>query len=240
MSPSTYIAVIPAAGIGSRMQAQVPKQYLQVHAKSVIEHTIDALLAHPQISAVVVVLHPQDEHFSSLEVASHPQVHVTRGGAERVDSVKAGLQYCQDLYAQYACATWVLVHDAARPCILPEDIDKLLQLHQDDDSHGGILAVQVSDTIKRGKQADNIECTVDRQHLWQAQTPQFFPLQTLLKSIEQAQNEQLTITDEASAMELAGHTVKLVEGSTSNIKITRPDDLALASFYLQQRTHTTD
>jgi 2-C-methyl-D-erythritol 4-phosphate cytidylyltransferase len=230
----TYVAVVPAAGIGSRMQSAVAKQYLTIGSKTVIEHTLDALLSHPQIEGIVVVLHPQDSTFTSLKIANNPLVEVVIGGSERVNSVLNGLQHCLKKTSVNA-NSWVLVHDAARPCVTHIELDDLFA--SDNTCDGAILAVPVSDTIKRATQrATNstieIAETVDRTQLWQAQTPQFFPLQKLIEAIQLAQINGIKITDEASAMEHAKASIQLIEGRSTNIKITRPSDLELAAFYL--------
>lgn len=237
----TFVAIVPAAGIGSRMQSTVAKQYLQIANKTVIEHTLDALLSHPQIRQVVVVLHPQDDYFHTLNIAKHPAVDTVIGGNERVDSVLKGLLHCQvqnkKPHSDSTDAEWVLVHDAARPCVTNAELNDLLSIAESCD--GGILAIPVADTIKlaaRNTKAEssaaNIDKTVDRSSLWQAQTPQFFPLVRLISAIQTAQQHNVTITDEASAMEHINAKVKLIEGRSTNIKITRPSDLALAEFYL--------
>lgn len=236
MTPvKTYIAVVPAAGIGSRMQSTIAKQYLTIGNRTVIEHTLDALLSHPQIQRVVVVLHPQDRTFISLKIADSPLIDMVIGGPERVDSVLNGLQHCVNKVASRA-NSWVLVHDAARPCVTHAELDDLFSSENTCD--GAILAVPISDTIKRAAMPQNstsfeIAETVDRTQLWQAQTPQFFPLQKLIDSIQLAQVSGIKITDEASAMEHSKATIQLIEGRSTNIKITRPSDLALAAFYLR-------
>lgn len=243
----TFLAVVPAAGIGSRMKSSVAKQYLKIGNKTVIEHTLDALLSHPQIKRIVVVLHPNDSIFESLPIAQHPQIDKVLGGSERVDSVLSGLRYCHSEYDNEDNA-WVLVHDAARPCITHQELNDLLASMNTCD--GAILAIPVADTIKQASnirandvQVNNaafINTTIDRSQLWQAQTPQFFPLMKLIKAIHLAQENNVKITDEASAMEHCNANVKLVEGRSTNIKITRPSDLALASFYLNTDTITNN
>lgn len=230
----TYVAIVPAAGIGSRMKSAVAKQYLSIGNKTVIEHTLDALLSHPQIESIVVVLHPQDRTFTSLQVANNPLVEIVIGGAERVDSVLNGLQHYSSKTTVNS-SSWVLVHDAARPCVTHTELDDLFASENSCD--GAIMAVPVTDTIKRANVSDNessieIAETVDRAQLWQAQTPQFFPLQKLIDAIQLAKINGIKITDEASAMEHAKASIQLIEGRSSNIKITRPSDLELAAFYL--------
>ncbi|GAB5382676.1 MAG: 2-C-methyl-D-erythritol 4-phosphate cytidylyltransferase [Aliiglaciecola sp.] len=228
---SSFSAVVPAAGVGKRMQADRPKQYLLIQGKTVLEHTLEKLISHPHIQHIVVAVHPQDPYFDELECSQAPWLSRVEGGKERADSVLNGLNY---LASTFPDSDWVLVHDAARPCIGYQDLDKLIALHSS--GQGGILAAPVRDTMKRSTQNDPsvVLQTVDRAGLWHALTPQFFPLKALQKSLHEALAENVAITDEASAMEWAGHKVQLVEGSDRNIKITRPDDLSLASFYLSQ------
>lgn len=246
----TYAAIVPAAGIGSRMNSLIAKQYIKIGNKTVIEHTLDALLTHPQIDTVIVVLHPQDSTFDLLSVANNPAIKKVIGGDERVDSVLSGLHYCRQLQTRSAEANsqdeWVLVHDAARPCITHAELNDLLAAAEYCD--GAILAVPVVDTIKRSSNCPasknigahkfaSIQQTVDRTHLWHAQTPQFFPLKKLIEAIQAAQQNNALITDEASAMEQTGANIKLVEGRFTNVKITRPSDLALAEFYLHNNNY---
>ncbi|WP_158785376.1 2-C-methyl-D-erythritol 4-phosphate cytidylyltransferase [Pantoea sp. BAV 3049] len=222
------IAVVPAAGIGSRMQSGCPKQYLAINGKTILEHSLDSLLAHPAISRIIVAISPADPWFTALPIAADPRITVVKGGKERADSVLAGLQAA-------TAAHWVLVHDAARPCLHPDDLTRLLAITATS-RVGGILAAPVRDTMKRaeaGKQA--IAHTVDREALWHALTPQLFPLVLLRDCLHRALQEGATITDEASALEHCGYHPELVVGRSDNIKVTRPEDLALAAFYLIQR-----
>jgi 2-C-methyl-D-erythritol 4-phosphate cytidylyltransferase len=221
-SLSQYSVVLPAAGIGKRMGTNCPKQYLHISGKTVIEHTLDNLLAHRQVKRVVVVLSPNDEMFAQLSIALHPCIEVVRGGQERCDSVLAGLNYLLD-------DEWVLVHDAARPCLTEKDLTALLQ-----------LATPVCDTIKRAANVkingqNIVNKTESRENLWRALTPQFFKLAALKKALNEAKKQNINITDEASAIELLGEKIILVEGCASNIKITQPEDLLLAEFYLTQK-----
>ncbi|CNH23013.1 2-C-methyl-D-erythritol 4-phosphate cytidylyltransferase [Yersinia massiliensis] len=224
------IAVLPAAGIGSRMQADCPKQYLTAGGKTIIEHAISSLLDHPQIQQIIVVIHPQDTQFSTLPIAQDSRIRVVHGGEQRADSVMAGLQAAGQ-------AGWVLVHDAARPCLHRDDLDQLLSIMRHS-KVGGILAAPVRDTMKRseaGVQA--IAHTVDRQALWHALTPQLFPLELLKLCLFRALQEGAVVTDEASALEHCGYHPLLVSGRSDNIKVTRPEDLALAEFYLTRSHH---
>ncbi|MGL5430954.1 MAG: 2-C-methyl-D-erythritol 4-phosphate cytidylyltransferase [Vibrio sp.] len=227
------IAVVPAAGVGSRMQADRPKQYLSLLGKTVLEHTIDGLLAHPQIDQVVVALSADDPYFSHLALARDPRVIRVDGGQQRADSVLAALDYV----CQHQLSQWVLVHDAARPCVTHADISQLIRLAL---THpvGAILAAPVRDTMKRSDHLQQIEHTVDRTALWHALTPQMFRAQALREALHAALQQQVTITDEASAFEWRGEKPVLVTGRADNLKITQPEDLALAEFYLRRNKET--
>ncbi|WP_036772731.1 2-C-methyl-D-erythritol 4-phosphate cytidylyltransferase [Photorhabdus australis] len=234
-SCADIIALIPAAGIGSRMNSDCPKQYLSIAGKTVIEHTLAALLDHPRIQRVVVVLNPADTQFQFLEVASDSRITTVTGGEQRADSVLAGLNYLAHLVENNHC--WVLVHDAARPCLHRDDLERLLQLAESGEQGnmicGGILASPVRDTMKRGRTGQEIiDHTVERQDLWHALTPQLFPLMLLRDCLSKALSQHVNITDEASALEYCGYQPVLVNGRSDNIKVTRPEDLALAEFYL--------
>lgn len=221
------IAIVPAAGIGSRMQSECPKQYLSIDGKSILEHTLNGLLAHPAICRVIVAIHPEDRWFADLPVAADARVTVVKGGKERADSVLAALHAAPQ-------TRWILVHDAARPCLHLDDLTRLLRITATS-KVGGILASPVRDTMKRaeaGKQA--IAHTVEREALWHALTPQLFPQQLLHDCLQRALNEGAVITDEASALEYCGYHPELIAGRSDNIKVTRPEDLALAEFYLTQ------
>lgn len=220
----TITAVVPAAGVGRRMGADLPKQYLMLSGKTVLEQTLDRLLAHPSVGHIIVAIGPHDEVFSTLAPASHPDISWVVGGAERADSVLSALRQVTTEY--------VLVHDAARPCLAHADLDALLAAGRQPD--GAILACRVRDTMKRGNERGGITETVPRQDLWHALTPQCFPTQPLRRALEQALAGGVEVTDEASAMEWAGFHPRLVEGRADNIKITRPEDLGLAAFFLQQ------
>ncbi len=221
------IAIVPAAGIGSRMQAECPKQYLTIQGKTILEHALDRLLAHPGIGRIIVAISPDDPWFSTLPLAHDPRIISVTGGQTRAHSVLAGLQAATS-------SQWVLVHDAARPCLHPDDLTRLLALTATSQV-GGILAAPVRDTMKRAAPASQaIAHTVDREALWHALTPQLFPLALLHRCLERALNDGAVITDEASALEYCGYHPELVTGRSDNIKVTRPEDLALATFYLTQ------
>lgn len=220
-------AIVPAAGVGSRMQADRPKQYLLLNNKTVLEHTVDRLLAHAHVDKVVIAIGEHDPYFSQLPLAQHPRVIQAVGGKERADTVLNALR----LVMEQALSEWVMVHDAARPCVRHHDISQLIQQAL---AHpvGAILASPVRDTMKRGDDGGHIDHTVERHRLWHALTPQMFRCIPLLKALELAVSEQQVITDEASAFEYQGLAPLLVQGRADNIKITQPEDLALAEFYL--------
>ena len=244
--------VLPAAGIGSRMQADRPKQYLPMtvkgNTKTVIEHTLDHVLAYsPSLNAnfvgngfykAVVVVTKSDPYWQEISSArgydKDDRIVVVDGGSERCYSVLNALKTINKL--DDSNQAWVAVHDVARPCLSYDDLDKLFSAVQDF-PHGGILASPVRDTMKRGVTGEDststtIDHTVEREQLWHALTPQMFPLGSLLNNLESALKAGFEVTDEASAMEYAGAHPKLVSGRSDNLKITRPEDLKLAEFYL--------
>ena len=222
------VAVVPAAGVGSRMKADRPKQYLTINAITILEHTVNKLLSHPQVSKVVVAVSEGDPYFPELSLSQHPDVVRVKGGNERADSVLSALNYIQE----NGLGEWSMVHDAARPCIQQHDIDKLIEVAL---SHpvGGILAAPVRDTMKRGVDGA-IDHTVERANLWHALTPQMFRTLPLQQALTEALEQGVSITDEASAFEWKGASPALVAGRSDNFKVTQPEDLALAEFYLSQ------
>ena len=222
-------AVVPAAGVGKRMNADRPKQYLELAGKTVIEHTLSRLLQAEVFAAVAVAISEEDPYWSELSIASHEKIITAAGGKERADSVLSGLHAIR---TQATDDDWVLVHDAARPCITHADIHHLIESLINDEV-GGILALPCADTLKN-VQGKNILGTVDRSVIWRALTPQMFRYGTLKNALEHAVGNPV-ITDEASALELQGLQPKIVEGRPDNIKITRPEDLALAQFFMAQQ-----
>lgn len=231
LSPS-YWAVVPAAGVGSRMGSSLPKQYLTLSDKTVIEHALCALLEHPLIRGVVVAVSEDDDFFHTLAVFSHPKLRTVLGGAERATSVLAGLVA---LSAEAGEDDWVLVHDAARPCLQKRDIDSLINALGPNDC-GAILAQPVVETVKLSDEKNSIVQTLSRDHVFLAQTPQCFKLRELREGYALALQEGSAVTDEASVFERLGLQPRLVAGRRQNIKITHPDDLALAKFFLQQES----
>jgi len=231
MSTPSYWAVVPAAGAGRRMGAEIPKQYLQIGGRCIIEHTLDCLASHPHISGVVVAVAREDGYWPDVAAGLSHTPMVAEGGAERCQSVLNALTV---LSAQANEDDWVLVHDAVRPCLSHADIDRLITTLTGD-PEGGLLGMPVRDTMKRTNGSQQVAETVSRDGLWHAATPQMFPLGRLRQALADAIAGGLMVTDEAQAVELAGGTPRMVEGSGENIKITRPQDLELAAFYIQRR-----
>jgi 2-C-methyl-D-erythritol 4-phosphate cytidylyltransferase len=225
-----YWIIVPAAGVGARMGGVCPKQYLPLAGKTVIENTMERLLALPNIAGIYLVLNASDTHWDELPLAKNNRIHRVDGGAERCDSVLNALKHMQKIALP---DDWVLVHDAARPCIHARSILQLVDQVKDH-AVGGILGVPVSDTLK---QVDNsvIHSTADRRFLWQAQTPQMFRVGLLSNCLQRALSEGKVITDESSALESYGYQPLMVQGRSDNIKITRPEDLAIAAMLLQHQ-----
>jgi len=224
-------AIVPAAGIGSRMQADRPKQYLDLDGKTVLEHTLQRLADHPRIKGIIVAVAENDPWWAQVSEKSYTPIHVVIGGKERADSVYNALAALAKISDD---DPWVLVHDAARPCLRHQDIDHMLATLVNHPV-GGILGIPVTDTVKRANAENEITETVERQGLWRASTPQMFRLNTLKDALYTAKKQQLVVTDEASAIELSGLKAVMVEGHADNIKITVPQDLALASLFLKQQ-----
>ena len=212
-----YIALIPAAGVGARMEANVPKQYLDLAGKSVLQRSVDCFLHCPQIDHVFVVVSASDAYVDEVLKPDKRLTVLNCGGESRRDTVQNGLAVVRD-FSHYQDSDHVLVHDAARPGITPSLVTKLIDA-VGEDVNGGLLALPVVDTVKR-LVAGKIE-TIDRQHLWLAQTPQMFSLGLLSRALEMA----IEVTDEASAMETIGYQPKLVEGALRNRKLTVPEDM---------------
>ncbi|MCX7104390.1 MAG: 2-C-methyl-D-erythritol 4-phosphate cytidylyltransferase [Methylococcales bacterium] len=225
-----FWAVVPAAGVGKRMNADRPKQYLELAGKTVIEHTLLRLLSAEVFTAVAVAISEEDPYWPDLDVSAHKKIITAAGGKERADSVLSALKAIRTVASD---DDWVLVHDAARPCITTIDIHHLIDSLKTDEI-GGILALSSHDTLK-SVQGDNVIVgTLDRSHIWRALTPQMFRYGLLKNALEAAEGNT-AITDESSALELQGMQPKIVEGRPDNIKITRPEDLALAQFYMEHQ-----
>lgn len=224
-------AVVPAAGIGRRFGAGTPKQYLPLAGRSVIEHSLRAVLDHADVDGVMVALAAGDAGWPGWRELAGKPVLTCVGGRERADSVLAALQA---LPASVSEDQWVLVHDAARPCLHRDDLARLLAKGQDDPV-GALLAAPVRDTLKRAGEAGQCLGTEPREGLWRALTPQLFRRGGLTRALEAARRAGVVVTDEAMAVERLGLRPCLVEGRDDNLKITTPADLALAEFILSRR-----
>lgn len=217
-------AIIPASGIGLRMETELPKQYLKLSNKAIIEHTLDRLLSHESIAGAVVILSADDRHWVNLDYQSSKPIMLATGGKQRQHSVYNGLEkLC--CYLQQDCH--VLVHDAVRPLVSHRDISHLIETMQQH-SDGALLAAPVADTLKQQNDEGNVDQTISRTGLWQAFTPQIFRASLLSKALRFVRKNQCDISDDASAIEAIGLKPKLVLGSVENIKITLPEDLMLA------------
>jgi 2-C-methyl-D-erythritol 4-phosphate cytidylyltransferase len=202
---------------------------LRIAGVSILEYALRALLACPDVRGVVVVVDPADRRADEILSLSDPRVTRASGGAERADSVLSGLRSLAGIAAQ---DDWVLVHDAARPCLPLIDLQRFVDAIKAS-GVGGLLAQRVSDTIKRAGPDRRVEETLNRESLWRAQTPQMFRWSELSLALEQSLDKGLPVTDEASAMEQAGYDVQIVEGPSCNLKVTVPDDLRVAEYYLK-------
>ncbi|MCU7800638.1 MAG: 2-C-methyl-D-erythritol 4-phosphate cytidylyltransferase [gamma proteobacterium symbiont of Lucinoma myriamae] len=238
-----YWAVIPAAGVGKRMGSKIPKQYLPLAGKTVLEQTLNVFIQHPDISGIVLAVTKGDpywqeisvnynqEHFNQDNSNKEKPIIIAPGGQERCHSVLNALNI---LSLHASDNDWALVHDVARPCLTSDDIDQLITILSNSSS-GGLLGLPMADTVKRCDTQQNVLTTVDRSNLWRALTPQMFPLKLLKDALTHAIKTNALVTDEASALELQGLKPKMVEGQPGNIKITHPGDLQLAEqFFANQ------
>jgi len=230
VTPARYWAVVPAAGIGRRMRSDRPKQYLQLGRQTVIEHSLEVLLGHPSIAGAVVALAPDDPYWPALHPRYDKSLVTVTGGSERSESVLNAVSAL--VAAEGGADAWALVHDAARPCLRAVDLARLIE-GAGTDPDGALLALPVRDTLKRGDPEGRVTATVDRTDLWHALTPQLFAAGALSAALTAALQSNEPITDDASAMERAGHSPRLIEGHSDNIKITRPADLELAELSLR-------
>ena len=232
---SKAYALVPAAGSGSRLGAALPKQYLTIAGRPLLYHALDVLARHPRIGQVFVVLAQRDDQFArhdwrALGARVKP---LYCGGETRAASVFNGLLAARDIIA---ASDWVLVHDAARPCLEREALDRLFEELESDET-GGLLAVPVSDTLKRGNRDARVSSTEPRDNLWLAQTPQMFRYRLLIEALRAA--DPAVVTDEAQAIERLGLKPRLVLGDTRNIKVTFPEDFAIAELILGGRDRGT-
>lgn len=222
-----YWCVVPAAGRGTRLGAELPKQYVEVAGKPLLAWTLERLCSHPRIDGVVLVLAADDHVGPAMAAKCAKPVHCAVGGAERSDSVLAGLHA---LPHEVSASAFVLVHDAARPCVRHADIDALIK--RGSEAGGGLLAAPMRDTLKRSDESGHALATEPRESRWRALTPQLFRRGELIAALESSRQAGVVVSDEAMAMERAGFHPLLVEGRDDNIKVTTPADLALAEFLL--------
>tara|TARA_B100000427_G_scaffold327983_1_gene340030 strand:+ start:2764 stop:3468 length:705 start_codon:yes stop_codon:yes gene_type:complete len=223
--------VIPAAGIGKRMGVDIPKQYITVCDKAIIEHTVEKFTSRNDLQGILVILSNSDQHWSTLELSKNNKITTVTGGEERYKSVYNAL--CS-LKNKAGDDDWILVHDAVRPCITTFEIDQFIADLDHLNGIGGILALPCFETMKKANTNHEIEETIDRKFIWHAQTPQMFRYKKLFLAIEKIMNENIFITDEAMAMELAGYKPMLIQGTHSNIKITDQNDLKYLESFLRQ------
>jgi 2-C-methyl-D-erythritol 4-phosphate cytidylyltransferase len=224
-----YFAVIPAAGEGARMGGDLPKQYLELAGRPLLYHAVRRVAGDPRIEQVFVVLAPGDQHYTRIDWGAFAGKiePLYCGGETRAASVFNGLLAANDAIA---ASDWVLVHDAARPCLGRSDLDRLIG-ELGEDATGGLLALPVADTLKRANREARVMQTESRENLWQAQTPQMFRYRLLVEALRAS--DPAAITDEASAVEKFGLRPKLVMGDARNLKVTYPQDLELAELILK-------
>jgi 2-C-methyl-D-erythritol 4-phosphate cytidylyltransferase len=223
-------AVVPAAGAGRRMGGSLPKQFLPLRSRTVLAWALEPLLRCPRVAGVVLAVPPGDARWRDA-VGEPAGLLTVEGGSERCDSVLAGLEA---LAGRSAAEDWVLVHDAARPCLAIGELASLLDSLWND-AVGGLLALPLTDTLKRSDASGRVAETLPRRGLWRALTPQMFRYAALREALRVAAADGDPPTDEAAAMERAGHRPRLVPGRPENLKITGPDDLALAEAVLAAR-----
>lgn len=227
----TIWAIVPAAGIGRRMRAKVPKQYLNLNGRPIIETSLARIGSLSYVRQIAVMINPDDTVWPTLGLQDNPKVVCQFGGENRYQTVLYGLRY---LKSQAQDDDWVLVHDAARPCVRRKDIDNLFK-EIADHPVGGLLGAPVDNTMKRVDEQQEIVATVDRVNVWSAFTPQVFRFRLLLDALEAVDKSEKTVTDEATAVEGLGHRPKMVLGNRDNIKITHPNDLNLAAQILSSQ-----
>jgi|SaaInl5LU_22_DNA_1037371.scaffolds.fasta_scaffold08175_6 2-C-methyl-D-erythritol 4-phosphate cytidylyltransferase len=222
--------VVPAAGIGQRFGGERPKQYARLQGRTLLDQCLATFFSWAETKTVVVAIASDDTHFSQSEYAENPRLVRVDGGLERSNSVVNALRY---IMSNGGANDWVMVHDAARPLLQIKDIDALWEArltHQ-----AAILARPISDTLKLVTSDGSVECTVSRQGLWGAQTPQLAKVGDLCAAIDASVEGGATITDEASALEAQGVEIGIVEGPAYNIKVTLPDDIHLANLWLERQ-----
>jgi len=227
--------VLPAAGVSRRIAGDTPKQYLMLLGRAVIEWSLAPFLARKDIDGAIVVVAADDSRFKTQPVCDDKRVSSVVGGAERAASVLRGVEALEAL--EVGANDWVLVHDAARPCLHTDDLSHLIATLATDEV-GGLLAAPVAETLKAADADSRVQATLPRENLWRALTPQMFRFGLLLRALREASRAGRSVTDESAAVELLGLKPRLVTGRADNIKITVPEDLLQAEFILRQRSHS--
>lgn len=228
---SNFVAIIPAAGDSSRYSGEVPKQFLRINGRTVLELSIKPLLDFSECLGVCVLVPPEDQYHKTLEITDNPKASLVEGGASRIDSVAKGVKFWQQSELSY---DYILIHDAARPCLRSSDVQQLLD-SIDGEVDGVVLGIPCSDTIKKvSAKSSLILNTLDRRKLWRAFTPQIFRKEVLQKNFLE-ENISKEFTDEASLIEANGGKLKMVKGSEDNIKLTFPEDLGLLKSILSSQ-----
>ncbi|WWO95646.1 MAG: 2-C-methyl-D-erythritol 4-phosphate cytidylyltransferase [Candidatus Dasytiphilus stammeri] len=234
--PQNITAIIPAAGLGRRMQSSCPKQYLPIGSKSILEHAISVLVEHPAIQHIIIVINCEDHWFEFLPIVNNIRISTTLGKRTRSQSVLAGLQAIEHP------TDWILIHDAVRPCLDRQDVDQLLKITNPNgkvghcSQVGGILVNPVCDTIKCSIEEQSIiSHTIERKNLWHALTPQLFPFKLFHSCLLRTLELGIELTDDSSALEYCGYHPTLIVGHRNNIKVTYPEDLTIASVYLEEQ-----
>lgn len=225
--------IVPAAGVGKRMRADIPKQYLPFRSVTILEHTLARLLSCPSINKIILAISKDDVYWPLSSYYGDSRIIQVEGGIERADSVLNGLNVAEHMFGE---ESWVLVHDAARPCVMASDIEHLVSKAMSS-NQGTILASAIHDTVKQTV-GNGLIKTIDRTTLWRALTPQLFRINTLKNALITAIKQDKPVTDEASAIEMNGGIVNLIEGRADNIKVTTLSDLSLASFFVEQQGKT--
>lgn len=228
---NNFVAIIPAAGDSSRYSGEVPKQFLRVDGRTVLELSIKPLLDFSECLGVCVLVPPEDQYHKALEIKDNPKIFLVEGGTSRIDSVSKGVKFWQQSELSY---DYILIHDAARPCLRSSDVQQLLD-SIDSEVDGVVLGVPCSDTIKKvSAEGSLILNTLDRSKLWRAFTPQIFRKEVLQKNALE-ENIEKEFTDEASLVEANGGKIKMVKGFEDNIKLTFSEDLGLIKSILSSQ-----
>ena len=228
---NNFVAIIPAAGDSSRYSGEVPKQFLKVDGRTVLELSIKPLLDFSECLGVCVLVPPEDQYHKALEIKDNPKIFIVEGGTSRIDSVSKGVKFWQQSELSY---DYILIHDAARPCLRSSDVQQLLD-SIDSEVDGVVLGIPCSDTIKKvSAEGSLVLNTLDRSKLWRAFTPQIFRKEVLQKNALE-ENIEKEFTDEASLVEANGGKIKMVKGFEDNIKLTFPEDLGLIKSILSSQ-----